>query len=126
MRDRLPRLSPLDVIELAATRSNYPQPVPPLPPSRGTAYPDPEPRLPPRPPWHRLAACAGMSADLFFPAKSGSGKCDAREAKATCAACPVRATCLDEHLTEKFGVWGGMTERERRAEARRRRRQGAA
>lgn len=62
--------------------------------------------------WLSEAACRGMSADLFFPERGES----TRESKDACAECPVTAECLDFALvgSEKFGVWGGMSERQRR------------
>lgn len=62
--------------------------------------------------WKPLGACIGMDPDMFFPPKGPSPK----EAKAVCARCPVRQECLDYSMeaNEKFGVWGGLTERERR------------
>lgn len=69
-------------------------------------------------PWRSDAACAGMRADLFFP---GRGESPA-EAKAVCRGCPVRDACLADALEggERFGVWGGLSERERRRRLRRR------
>jgi WhiB family redox-sensing transcriptional regulator len=63
--------------------------------------------------WMREAACAGADPDLFFPADSRS---PAHEAKELCAWCPVRPQCLEYSLAaaEEFGVWGGLTEKERR------------
>lgn len=63
-------------------------------------------------PWMRDAACAGMDVELFFPARGES----TATIKATCAGCPVAAECLDYALRngEKFGIWGGTSERERR------------
>jgi WhiB family transcriptional regulator, redox-sensing transcriptional regulator len=63
--------------------------------------------------WQEYASCRGLDPDLFFPERGG----DTRSAKAVCDGCPVRAECLDYALTppvEKFGIWGGMSERERR------------
>jgi len=56
--------------------------------------------------------CAQTDPEVFFPEKGGS----VREAKAVCAGCPVRAQCLEHALAhdERFGVWGGLSERERR------------
>jgi len=64
-------------------------------------------------PWAEDALCAQTDPELFFPEKGGS----TREAKAICALCFVAAECLDYALTtgERFGVWGGFSERERRA-----------
>lgn len=68
-------------------------------------------------PWAAAAACVHSDPDLFFVDKGGS----AGEAKAVCAACPVRRECLSHALDrgERFGVWGGMSERERHRVARR-------
>lgn len=59
------------------------------------------------------ALCAQTDPEIFFPEKGGS----TREAKQVCAACFVAAECLDYALTmgERFGIWGGLSERERRA-----------
>ena len=69
-------------------------------------------------PWTVDAACADADPDLFF----GEHGRPATEAKAICAGCPVRAECLDFALEgrERFGIWGGLTEKQRRVEARRR------
>ncbi|HEY7705272.1 MAG TPA: WhiB family transcriptional regulator [Acidimicrobiia bacterium] len=62
--------------------------------------------------WQDYANCRGADADLFFPERGAS----TRKAKAICAACDVRQECLDYAIAsgEKFGIWGGMSERERR------------
>jgi WhiB family redox-sensing transcriptional regulator len=62
--------------------------------------------------WQDYANCRGADADLFFPERGAS----TRKAKAICAACDVRQECLDYAISsgEKFGIWGGMSERERR------------
>ncbi|MPZ67821.1 MAG: hypothetical protein GEU83_20825 [Pseudonocardiaceae bacterium] len=54
----------------------------------------------------------------FFPDKGGS----TRDAKRVCHTCPIRRACLEYALNhdERFGIWGGMSERERRALRRRR------
>jgi hypothetical protein len=64
------------------------------------------------PGWMGDAACAEIGGDEWFPDKGGS----TREAKRICARCPVRAECLDYALAhdERFGIWGGVSERERR------------
>lgn len=63
-------------------------------------------------PWADRAVCTQTDPDSFFPDKGGS----TREAKAVCATCTVAAECLDWALAhdEKFGIWGGLSERERR------------
>jgi len=64
------------------------------------------------PRWWFAGLCAQTDPELFFPEKGGS----VREAKAVCARCPVRAQCLEHALAhdERFGVWGGLSEPERR------------
>lgn len=68
--------------------------------------------LPARPAWQALAACAGLDANLFFPERGVS----TAPAKAVCRGCPVKDECLDYALEnkERFGVFGGLSERERR------------
>lgn len=62
--------------------------------------------------WSSKAACRAAEPDQLFV--SGA---DQHKAKAICSTCPVRAQCLAEALDNRieWGVWGGMTERERRA-----------
>lgn len=62
--------------------------------------------------WQDRALCAQTDPEAFFPEKGGS----TREAKRVCASCEVRAECLEYALAndERFGIWGGMSERERR------------
>jgi WhiB family redox-sensing transcriptional regulator len=62
--------------------------------------------------WQDYANCRGADADLFFPERGAS----TRKAKAICNACEVKRECLEFALieSEKFGIWGGMSERERR------------
>jgi WhiB family redox-sensing transcriptional regulator len=62
--------------------------------------------------WMAAGLCAQTDPDAFFPEKGGS----TREAKAVCRRCPVIDECLTyaiEH-DERFGIWGGYSERERR------------
>jgi WhiB family redox-sensing transcriptional regulator len=62
--------------------------------------------------WHDRANCKGANADLFFPERGAS----TRSAKAICRECQARGDCLEFALRsgEKFGIWGGLSERERR------------
>lgn len=62
--------------------------------------------------WQNEANCLGVDPDLFFPDRGTS----TREAKEICRGCVVRLDCLEYALTngEKFGIWGGLSERERR------------
>jgi WhiB family redox-sensing transcriptional regulator len=62
--------------------------------------------------WQEQANCLGVDPDLFFPERGAS----TREAKSVCRGCEVRIDCLEYALAhgEKFGIWGGLSERERR------------
>ncbi|CAL9651753.1 WhiB family transcriptional regulator [Streptomyces sp. enrichment culture] len=63
--------------------------------------------------WQEEALCAQTGGDFFFPEPGSS----VRDAKRICALCPIRSACLDFALSndERFGVWGGLSERERLA-----------
>lgn len=71
--------------------------------------------------WVHRAACRGMDPEMFFPDQSRRAECSA--AVAVCARCEVSEECLDFALAshEKFGTWGGLGEKERRAVKRGRR-----
>ncbi|MFC4222950.1 WhiB family transcriptional regulator [Lysinibacter cavernae] len=62
--------------------------------------------------WQADALCAQTDPEAFFPEKGGS----TRDAKKICSTCEVRSQCLDYALEndERFGIWGGLSERERR------------
>ena len=62
--------------------------------------------------WRLDALCAETDPEAFFPEKGGS----TREAKRVCSGCAVRTECLESALTndERFGIWGGLSERKRR------------
>tara|TARA_B100000953_G_scaffold91549_1_gene74610 strand:- start:123 stop:437 length:315 start_codon:yes stop_codon:yes gene_type:complete len=62
--------------------------------------------------WKDYSNCLGVDPDLFFPERGAS----TREAKEVCRSCVVQNDCLEYALQngEKFGIWGGMSERERR------------
>ncbi len=62
--------------------------------------------------WQERALCAQTDPESFFPEKGGS----TREAKKICTGCEVRSECLEYALAhdERFGIWGGLSERERR------------
>lgn len=62
--------------------------------------------------WQDRALCAQTDPEAFFPEKGGS----TREAKKICLGCEVRDMCLEYALAhdERFGIWGGLSERERR------------
>ena len=62
--------------------------------------------------WQERALCAQTDPEAFFPEKGGS----TREAKRICLGCEVKDRCLEYALghDERFGIWGGLSERERR------------
>lgn len=62
--------------------------------------------------WELRANCLGVSPALFFPERGQS----TTEAKRVCAGCEVRDPCLEAALErgEKVGIWGGLSEKERR------------
>ncbi|MDJ0317194.1 MULTISPECIES: WhiB family transcriptional regulator [Arthrobacter] len=62
--------------------------------------------------WQTDALCAQTDPEAFFPEKGGS----TRDAKKVCGACNVKTQCLEYALAndERFGIWGGLSERERR------------
>jgi len=65
-----------------------------------------------RPAWHADAACREHPEIDFFPSRGQS----TASAKKVCAGCLVREECLGAamHWREKHGIWGGLSERERR------------
>jgi len=67
--------------------------------------------------WATDGACRESDPDALFVQGAAQNR-----AKVVCMSCPVRTECLSDALDHKieFGVWGGMTERERRALLRRR------
>jgi WhiB family redox-sensing transcriptional regulator len=62
--------------------------------------------------WQTDSLCAQTDPEAFFPEKGGS----TRDAKKICTSCEVRNQCLEYALQndERFGIWGGLSERERR------------
>ena len=67
--------------------------------------------------WTALGLCTSQDPDELFVSGAAQNR-----AKLVCQACPVRTECLSDALDNQveFGVWGGMTERERRALLKRR------
>jgi len=63
------------------------------------------------PEWYKLALCAQTDPDLFFPDKGGCPE----PAKRICRRCEVRIECLEYAVSNnvKFGIWGGLSEKER-------------
>jgi WhiB family redox-sensing transcriptional regulator len=67
--------------------------------------------------WRAKAACLDQNSELFFPlGSSGSALDQIERAKAVCAGCEVRADCLNWALetNQDAGIWGGLSEDERR------------
>ena len=70
-----------------------------------------------RPDWHDHAACRDAEPDLFFPdGNIRSARAQVKTAKLICRGCPVRTFCLNWALAsgQEHGIWGGLTEDERR------------
>lgn len=66
--------------------------------------------------WQERAACAGESVDLFFPDINGrQDNIRYAPAKAICQSCPVQLDCLRYAQANDigYGLWGGLTARER-------------
>jgi WhiB family transcriptional regulator, redox-sensing transcriptional regulator len=73
------------------------------------------------PAWMQRAACHGIGDEFYAEGENASAiKRRTRAAKRICLSCPVRIDCLQyaEAHGEKYGVWGGLDERERRARSR--------
>lgn len=73
--------------------------------------------------WIEQAHCRGVDPELFFPVTSkGPGRHQIERAHAVCAHCPVRRECLEWSVNNAVlhGVWGGLSEDERRPLVRRR------
>ena len=83
-------------------------PTPPAVPGFELAYTGEDAELS----WQERALCAQTDPEAFFPEKGGS----TREAKRICLGCEVKDECLEYALAkdERFGIWGGLSERERR------------
>lgn len=69
-------------------------------------------QLPEPPRWVNRARCGRLDPELFFPPRGANEQVDL--ARAVCLDCPVRWECLELGFREKFGVWGGMSEKERK------------
>lgn len=75
--------------------------------------------------WLEAARCIGVDPELFFPVGStGPAIAQVETAKAVCALCGVRGQCLEWAMAtgQDSGVWGGLSEEERRDLGSRRRR----
>lgn len=64
------------------------------------------------PAWHASAACRGKPTSWFYPDRGEATD----QAKALCESCPVRAACTAHamRVPERFGIWGGTSERQRK------------
>lgn len=73
-------------------------------------------------PWMERAVCASTDPDVWFPTKALDQQTEAK-AKRICHRCPVIDECLEYALEsdQRYGIWGGLSEQERRGVARRRR-----
>ncbi len=82
--------------------------------SSGVALPGPPGSRPPSG-WRESAACRHADPELFFPI-GPVALTEIRQAKAVCAGCQVRQPCLAYALIagQRFGIWGGCDEDERR------------
>ncbi len=62
--------------------------------------------------WYEKARCKGWDPEIFYPDRG----VPSASAKAVCRECPVQRDCLEYALSrdERFGIWGGLSERERR------------
>ena len=70
-----------------------------------------------RPDWRNYAACRDADPELFFPDRDiRSARAQLKTAKLICRGCPVSTTCLSWALAsgQEAGIWGGLTEEERR------------
>jgi WhiB family redox-sensing transcriptional regulator len=107
---QISRLKVLD--DLAVTRNQYQDPTPMLRPHLESRSHAPDVPAGREPTWEDFANCLGSDPYLFFPMR-GESACEAKEA---CRGCVVREECLEHALSvpEKFGIWGGLSERERR------------
>lgn len=74
--------------------------------------------------WQDEARCKGRSSTVFYPQRG----VPTASARALCKECPVKRECLEYALAadERFGIWGGLSERERRKLQRERKRAAAA
>lgn len=71
--------------------------------------------------WKDRAACRDAEPELFFP--DTRTETEAARTRAWCSACPVRTACLEYAMDHgEYGIWGGLSEQERRLEHRRRQR----
>lgn len=103
IHDRMARVS----LAQAMQRGEIPQTVQPIAPQEQASEPEVD-----SDDWETRAECKRTDPEAFFPEKGGSTS----EAKKVCLRCDVQAICLEHALANdiQFGVWGGLSERERR------------
>jgi WhiB family redox-sensing transcriptional regulator len=65
--------------------------------------------------WHVDALCRQFDPEPWHAEQGEGYEALKAEAKRICQLCPAINTCLAEHLTEKYGIWGGLTPNERAA-----------
>ncbi len=65
--------------------------------------------------WKEMGACKGVPVGVFYPDSTKKGfQALLKQALAICETCPVKEECLEHALEhERFGVWGGQSERGR-------------
>lgn len=102
--------TPHDIIDIATDRPARPHLT--VVPDAPTVFEPELEEVPAADQWQDRALCAQTDPEAFFPEKGGS----TREAKKICLGCEVRHECLEYALEhdERFGIWGGLSERERR------------
>lgn len=63
--------------------------------------------------WRQQALCRGKRSDFWFPPLAGNRNAYVPFGRLVCQQCPVWEECLDSGKNEDFGIWGGLTARER-------------
>ena len=65
--------------------------------------------------WLTLALCRGLPADWWYPPAPITGQAirDMRKARDLCGICPVQADCLEAGMDEEYGIWGGLSPKQR-------------
>lgn len=65
--------------------------------------------------WTQNAACRGLPADWWYPPApiTPAATENMHRAKALCSDCPVRLECLEAGLSEDYGIWGGLSPKQR-------------
>jgi WhiB family redox-sensing transcriptional regulator len=127
--ERVPGAKLAPVARLPHQADGLPATEPPHGPTRGLIMPATVTMATGQAGWRSLAACQHSDPELFFPISSyGPAEDQLRSAKAVCAQCQMREECLSFALDtgQDHGVWGGLSEEERRALRGRRAREASA